>query len=148
MDKKYLWIGLGILGFIVLVCVISSLILSSSSTRQQANSLSTPVMLATATPVMTPTATPTATPVGPGNIWEVVAIEENKIYENGFHYDVATFKNLNDPSLIILARCAEPGWPQPEIGDRYVLNQYGVLIPIEGIGSLLQRFLVIEETTP
>ncbi|EKD52744.1 MAG: hypothetical protein ACD_61C00256G0003 [uncultured bacterium] len=147
MDKKYIRIGLGIFLVVALIC---SLIywLTSLPTRQQASLLSTPTVLATATPVMTPTPTQTAIPAAPGNIWEVVAIEENKIYENGFHYDVATFKNLNDPSLIILARCAEPGWPQPEIGDRYVLNQYGVLIPIEGIGSLLQRFLVIEDTTP
>jgi hypothetical protein len=143
MDKKYIWIGIGIFVFVVLVCGILSVFMNTS-TRQQAEPLSTPVMLATATSMVTLTPTPTVTPVAPGIIWEVVSIEEHIIYENGFYYDVATFRNLNDPSVLIQARCAEPGWPQPEVGQQYVLNQYGVLIPIEGIESKLQRFLVIE----
>ncbi len=104
---------------------------------------------ATPRPTMTPTptVTPTPTPVPEkpaGPIWVVSRIEEGLFHENGFVYDIATFTNLDKPSVTIRARCSAPGWPSPEIGHKFTINEYRVMIPIEGIQSSLQRFWVLE----
>ena len=99
IGKKSVWFILGIVGLIVFVCILFLVFRNSSKKTAVANSLSTPVMLAT--PILSPAATPT--PALPGNIWVVMQIEENAIYANGFYYDVATFFNLDQPSLTVRA---------------------------------------------
>lgn len=101
--------------------------------------LSTPII--TPTPIMMPTATPEK-PIGP--VWVVSKIEEEAIHSHGFTYDVAIFTNLDSPSVSLRAQCSAPGWPSPEIGQQYTINEYRVMIPIEGVYSPLQRFWVLE----
>jgi len=72
-------------------------------------------------------------------------MEENAIYANGFYYDVATFFNLDQPSLTVRAQCMNPGWPSPEIGHHFTLIYASVLVPIEGVESTIQRFLILDD---
>src|SRR3989339_23223 len=111
---------------------------------EPAFAVSTPVMLATPTPlpVMTATLVPTAMP---GNIWVVMSIEESALYSNGFYYDVATFYNLAQPTLTVRAQCMIPSWPSPEIGHQFVLIYETVLVPVEGVESEIQRFLILDD---
>ena len=140
IDKKYIWIGVGIL---VLGC-IGALILWWVVTvggKKQVAALVIPQTIPQTTPTaFLPTPTVTPLPVVPGNIWIVASIEQNAIREGLFLYDVATFYNKNVPTIIMKAQCGAPGWPSPEIGQQYVLSEYNVLVPIEGIESPLQRF--------
>lgn len=109
-----------------------------------------PVLLPSATPRPTSTPIPTMTPTPmattekvAGPVWVLTRIEVGLFHENGYDYDIATFTNLDKPSVTIRARCSTPGWPT-EIGHQYIVNEYRVMIPIEGIFSPLQRFWVLE----
>jgi len=131
IDKRIVWVGLGVIIFLLIAC--AALFWTKNSSR-----------LSTATPTtISVVVTSTPTTALPGNIWVVSKIEEAAIHQNGYVYDVATFTNLDRPSVTLRAQCAAPGWPAPAIGQQYVMNDYRVLVPIEGIDSPLQRFFVL-----
>lgn len=132
IDKRIIWIGSAVIIFLLVAGV--ALIWLKNSSRQIVT-----------TPAVVPglvNQTPTSTL--PGNIWVVTGIEQSVIHQNGFNYDVATFTNLNQPAVTLRAQCSAPGWPSPEIGHQYTINEYLVMSPIEGIYSPLQRFWVLE----
>jgi len=80
------------------------------------------------------------------DVYRVSLIEESALQRHGYVYDVATFVNVVDESMVLRAQCAEPSWPSPDIGTRYRLNQWGVLIPeVDNENNNLQRFIVLDE---
>lgn len=123
IDKRIIWIGSAVIIFLLVAC---------------APQIVTTPAVVPALVIQTPT------PTLPGNIWVVTGIEQSVIHQNGFNYDVATFTNLNQPAVTLRAQCSAPGWPSPEIGHQYTINEYRVMSPIEGIYSPLQRFWVLE----
>lgn len=138
----------GILIFLIVFIWGMGKIYANGEAEHEQAALATRMAYSTPSPVLpTMTATPipvvTQTPLAPGNIYVLASIEENGYSENGRVYDKAVFTNLNVPSLRITAHCSAPSWPSPEVGHQFVLNSYGVLVPIEGIYSPLQRFFVI-----
>lgn len=139
IEKRYLWIGGAVIAFILFA--IAAMILIKNLNKSQPVR---PVMLPQATAMATQTLAPTVAPTAlPGNIWVVKETKVDTIHENGFNYIVDIFYNESQPNLTIRASCRAPGWPAPVVGQRYVMMSDGLLVPIEGIDSPLQRFLKI-----
>ena len=148
MPKKFIWIGAGILVLGLIVALLFFWFITGPGKKPVAAIVIPQGVSALATPEMTPSATqttvPTAISTSAGDIWQVVEISKKAIHENGFDYDVATFSNVGNPAILMKAQCGAPGWPSPKIGQQYVLNDYNVLVPEQGIGSPLQRFYPIK----
>lgn len=109
----------------------------------------TPTTLApTAVPVLPPwPEVPTATQSGqilPGEVWEVIKIRELGYTLNGQRYDLARFRRLGGQDTL-KGYCLDPGQSQPGIGTRYVLNERGIFVPLDGsYQASLQRFKLIQ----
>ncbi len=151
IEKKHLWLGLGFIVLLVIVIVVASIL--GSANRQNAEPQmifatpeTTPTTIVPVTPIVTlPISTPTqSASYATGSVWEVVSIEKKALQQNGFSYDVATFALVGQSTVTLKAHCAEPQWPSPEIGHKYVsLNDRGVIITEEGIKITLQRFYIL-----
>lgn len=144
MEKKnYIWLVV----VLILLLVLGASVFFFTSGR----SSQTPQSVF-ATPETTPTAfsqpVPTVTPKPAGNVWVVSKTEVDTIVVGKFSYIVDEFVNENDPTLKIKASCMSPKAPAPEVGDRYYLNPWNVLVPCGetsctsggDINSPLQRF--------
>ncbi len=145
LQDKHIWIGLGIL-LVVVVSLLGFLLSRRGSTDTQNNH---PPQQIFVTPQNTPTSLVTPIPLVtpenvPGNIWIVSRTNVSVVHQNGYSYIVDEFRNEKNPSLVMLARCGAPSWPAPEVGHKYVMNEWNVLGPIEGIDSKLQRFYPIK----
>jgi len=80
----------------------------------------------------------------PSNQWKVTKIDPLSYRRSGYFYDLAVFENLSTGESI-KAFCAEPGWPGPNLGDVYILNQWNVLVPTHNDNPpWIQRFIVID----
>jgi len=87
-----------------------------------------------------------STPISLSDIYKVGLIEDAVVNTDGDVYDVGTFINTEDESVILKARCIDQGWPSPEIGTLYRLDSEGLLSPVvNNEGNNLQRFIVLDE---
>lgn len=140
INKTYLWIGAGVL--LLLLVVLLSVRIFSGGAGQEI----TPVALMPTQPFVlsTPTVSPVVTAEtqasAPGNIWVVSKTKVDKVKIGKYSYIVDEFTNEAQPSLIMRAHCAAPGAPAPEVGQKYLMNDFEVLVPVEGVDSPLQRF--------
>lgn len=144
----YILVGSAVIVFILVAISAGIYIKNLRNNAPAFESVAMPTMVATAsTPTLVPTPLPTltATLAAPGNIWVVTSIEPRALHVNGFDYDVAVFTNLNQPLVTIRAQCAGPSWPSPEIGHQYYMNNFEVLVPVEGNDSPLQRFHLLHD---
>lgn len=156
MDKKYLaWIAVGLLAILLFVgglflssYVVSQVIVPAFAERsvpQATPTLSRQTSVFTAMPIITPTPTPTATPTPypAGSVWSVVSIDPGAYRQNGYVYDIGTFKNIITGE-VLKAHCAAPTWASPPIGAEYAMNIAGVLIPVREKPNHYQRFIVLD----
>lgn len=137
IDKKYLWIGGAVVAFI-LFAIIAVILIKNLNKPQAVLPVMLPQATAMATQALAPSVVSTALP---GNIWVVKETKVDTIHKNGFNYIVDIFYNESQPNLTIRASCQAPGWPAPMVGQKYVMMGDGLLVPVEGIDSPLQRFL-------
>lgn len=139
IDKRIIWIVSAVIIFLLVACGAFLWIRNSSRLPVEPMSSSPQIL---ATPAVFPVVqlTPTQPALAPGDVWMVVRVGPEFVKKNGYKYMIAVFSNQNVPSLTISRMCGAPGWPAPEAQHLYLMNYGGVLVPIEGIDSPLQRF--------
>ena len=126
-NRKRVLISGGVLALILLVLI---LFLAFGASKKEAVTM--PRFISVPTPMATPTveASPTQATL-PGNLWSIVS----DVDADG----VATFTSVKG-LLAMRAQCQCRECPEPELYHQYVLGEDGLLVPIEGADSPLQKF--------
>jgi hypothetical protein len=142
--KNWIYIVLGFLLLIALICVTLYFIIQSqlrqSDAEPQYFPTSPPPATATLTPafsriVITPLPTlAQAAPLYPaaGSLWRFLKIN-NK--------DVGYFESVDSPGQTLRAKCQQPEIPPPGPGTLYTLDAQGILTPLDN-NPRVQRFKV------
>lgn len=147
IDKRIIWIGAGVVGLIILAIVIGMIVSRNRKNNPNIEFMVTPVGLATAT--LASAGTPTATSAQVGNVWIASRVGPETVTIGGFEYLLAEFTNEAQPGQVITRHCGAPAWPRPVVGQKYLMNAFGVLVPMsvegkEDIQSPLQRFYPLD----
>lgn len=159
--RNYRWLIPWIAGFVLalLVLIIGIVVFVNNRNRVPVASepqsiFATPIpTTVVVTPTTVPTILPTPTMKPIGEFWLVKETYIGKVTKEGVEYDVFVFANENRPDITMKANCMAPSWPAPVVGDRYLLNQSGILTPCGNQNpcvtgdetSRLQRFMPIKE---
>lgn len=103
----------------------------------------TPTQASLLTPTQAPTPVPTIVYTLNDDEWVVIEVHDLDYGFRGVMHDTAIFQSKWGEQKE--GMCAAPSWPQPDPGDVFVLNQWGVFIPLtEDPKHPTQRFIALD----
>ncbi len=146
MKRNLAFIGVFV-GFVLLI-IVFAYFTNKQTNKNKPGGIQTTVVTPTLEFTQQPSTTPSPTQIPSSEFlrsdaWKVVGVMDAAMSHDGYIYDVAKFQNSTGE--IVRAMCMNPGWPQPNVGDEYVLNEWGVFIPIvEDEKNPTQRFIDLE----
>lgn len=97
-----------------------------TSTPQVTLQVNLPYIASEATPTMTVPPTEDQVEVR----WRLIDLQDNAYIHpwDGKLYDLGTFEDVDNPSVLLFARCLDQGNPNPTIGAIYTQNKYTLIL--------------------